>query len=77
MEVPRFQQKLNSSECKDSTEIHESKGWQRWWKGFYNANVDLWDKANVMMKFGKDGGKAGNCYLADKFYQRIERGEGF
>lgn len=60
-EEKEFQQKLNSSECKDSTEIHESKGWQRWWKGFYNANVDLWDKANVMMKFGKDGGKAGNC----------------
>jgi len=55
-----FEGSLNTTKCVESPDIHKSKVWQRWWKGFYDKNTGTWSEDNVMMKFAKSGG-AGNC----------------
>jgi hypothetical protein len=61
----RFEGSLNTTKCVESPDIHKSKVWQRWWKGFYDKNTGTWSEDNVMMKFAKSGG-AGNCPMASQ-----------
>lgn len=59
-EEEEFGRSLNTTKCVESPNIHKSKVWQRWWKGFYETNAGTWAEDNVLMKFAKSGAH-GNC----------------